>query len=242
MKMFILEQSLLNVKSYVLADKDPSRGTYNLVGHPAFATAFTTQDDATSWLTLNVCSQDHKFFAAVGRSDTLDAFVSWYDHGMPMGSCETLSTSLSRKYNGETGRELLDWWFNYNKVDSDRVISYDCCKTWPKPYSVFKHIWEIRGYWDSEYKNKEIRLCVYTRRDANFDEFKQELELGLDVIGASGPVNIDVFDHYLSEYGNSVCLQRDEKGEWSVKSRIGPHHLGSLRSVFDYLVEERWYE
>jgi hypothetical protein len=240
--MFILEQCLLNVKSYVLADKDPSSGTYELFANPYWATRFRSEDDATSWLTLNVCSQSHKFFKVVNRYNTLGTFDSWYDSGMPMGSCETLSTSLSKKYNGETGRELLDWWFNYNKVESDRVISYDCYETWPKPYSVFKHIWEIRGYWDSEYKNKEIRLCVYTRKEANFDDFKQELELGLDVIGANGPVSVDVFDRYLSEYGNSVCLQRDEKGEWSVKSRIGLHHLGSLRSVFDYLVQERWYE
>lgn len=208
---------------------------------PNFAKLFKTKAAANTFMKKNVAwDVEHKvitFAYAIKKwkADAADGVVI---------RIISNKSPLSRKYDGEGPDEVLKWRIEQYKAD-ESSIDYEDYATWPNLYSVFKHLWGVQGYYSSDYKNKHMTFQVRVAKDSKYGEFKRELAKVLPHVTMKdddGNPILDVFDHYLSEHGNSVSLVITGKDKAKVVGRYSEHVSGSLRDCFDYMCRERYYE
>ena len=210
--------------------------TYN----PSVATVFKTKESASQKAETHTTMSEYMVPVDYDREES--EFEVWVEEGMIRRSFGPLST-LNRKYNGESADEVLQWWLELQKQDEDSV-QYEVYRTWPKLYAVFNHLWDTQSYIDRETCERSHSVSVYTARNGNYGSFREEVEKVLNYVtltDENGGKILDVFDHYLSENGNSVSLVIQQDGLWRVEGRasFGPD---DPEKVFNFLRKNRWYE
>jgi len=173
---------------------------------PYVATEFKSAVAATKWSKENTTFGEYA--VALEPQPEKEKFDEWVKNGMVRRRFDILNKKLSRKYNGETPEEVLAWRISVRE-DVD-AIRYEDYKTWPDLYSVFKHLFNCSSYYSKgEVGKLQHSFSVYTRRDGKLDDFEKELNLILPhvtYLDDDGGKMINVFDHYLSEGGNSMSL------------------------------------
>lgn len=179
-----------------------------------------------------------------------DAQCEWEDkleEGVPMREFP-IKANLSRPFNGEDANGVLKWWIQYGKdycEHGDGRISYEDYRTWPELYSVCDHIWSKACFVSHDYSETYLSFQIYTRRDGKYGDFKRELMKVLPhvtYVDDDGNKVLPIFDHFLSEHGNSVSLVITGKDKAKVVGRYDSRVEGSLRDCFDYMRRERYYE
>jgi hypothetical protein len=180
-------------------------------------------------------------------------YETWMAGGAPAGPPQPVIDNHSRAYNKATDGPLdvLEWrWENqgraYRGLPEPRYEHY---KTWPELYSVFKHLFKATSFYaDNKHESIARTIEVYTPRNGKFEDFEREVMLVLDRVeykDDDGWRIFDVFDHYLSEGGNSVVL-KEKDGKWKVEPQRswygGGGKPGTMKEAFEYLRQHRWYD
>ena len=219
--------------------------TFDEIYNPKFATQFQTQKKAQEWIDVNSSMKSHS--KVVDYEESVQTYEQWVKNGTVRRTLACINRNMSRKYNNETLKEVIDWWIYC--IHNDDEIDYEDYRTWPELYTLSKHLWNVEGYYLHDYKERYITFQIYTRQDGNFDEFQSELNMVLNKVthkDVDGYLILPIFDHYLSEHGNSVSLlihpeTQHIKIEGSMYS-YDDQEFSSLEKAFDYMKKERYYD
>ena len=212
--------------------------------NPKFATQFNSKKEALKW--INESSSMDKHSKVVETFDAIRKFEEWETNGMVRRTLSCINKSMSRPYNCESIDDVINWWI-YQKHNDDE-IKYEHYQTWPKLYSISKHLWSVNGYWDYNYTELYITFVIYTRKDGNFNDFEEDINKVLNKVthkDDEGYLIFPVVDHYLSENGNSVSLLiHPETKQVKIVGRYSWNNteFPSLKEAFEYLKQERYYE
>lgn len=210
---------------------------------PYIATEFKNAKSAIKWSKDNTTFGEYA--VALESKPEKAKFDEWMKNGMVRRRFNIIDKKLSRKYKNETPEEVLVWYISVREdVDG---IRYEDYQTWPKLHSVFKHLFDRVSYYSKRDDGKLLHsFSVSTRRDGRLEDFKKELNLVLPHItylDNNGDKIINVFDHYLSEHGNSVSLIAHKNGKFSVEGKYNDAVTNAdLEKCFNYLKRERYYE
>lgn len=230
MTYIIKHDSTLVPICYVkLADEKSFNETYN----PEFATKFSSKKEAQDW--VDKCSPMEDRSIVVTYKEEYDRFKEWYDGGMIRGSIACIDPAISRPYNNEKLEDVIDWWINSH----DSYVKQEHYRTWPYLNAMAYHLHGVEVFRD--HGESEVSFSIKTNRDGNFKVFKEELELVINRvtrIDERGFLIFSVFDHYLSENGNSVCLLIHPETK---EVEISSIKFTSLEKAFEYLKKERYY-
>ncbi len=221
-------------------------------GNPNMADSFALKKDAKCFIEKYVVMDEIQIYKL---NNETQKYLEWLAEGPIYRTMPVKSVELSRQYNNESPEEVLKWHLKY--LENQDSVTYDDYQTWPKLYSVFNHLWEINSCYDKEtYSKLEYRFSICVRPTSSLDTFKSEMKLiqkyAAKLYDKNDDVVLDVFDHYLSEYGNSVqiiCHNEPGKKQWKSFSVTPRHryltsHLKNvdINKLFEYLKKERYYE
>lgn len=216
--------------------------TFDEIYNPKFATQFKTKNEAQQWIDVN--SKYSDVSVVVNFEESVQQYEEWFNGETVRRTLPCINRTMSRQYNNEPLEEVIDWWI-YATINDDE-IDYEDYRTWPKLYSVSKHLWVLNGYRSYDYENLYITFEIYTRQDGNFDEFQRELNLILDKVtykDDDGYLILPITDHYLSEGGNSVSLLiHPETQKVKIEGRWEGDEFSSLEEAFNYMKKECYYE
>lgn len=216
--------------------------TFEEIYDPQQATQFKTKKEAQKW--IDFASQMKTNSKVVEYQESVQPFLDWANNGMVRRTLNCINRIMSRPYNNESLEEVIDWWI-YSCTNDDE-IDYDDYKTWPELYSIAKHLWGVRGYHSEDYTELYISFEIYSKQSGQFEDFEKELNMVLDKItfkDEEGYLILPIFDHYLSEHGNSVSLLiHPETKKVKIGGRWRDDEFNSLEDAFNYIKKERWYE
>lgn len=216
--------------------------TFDEVYNPEFATQFKTKKEAQEW--IDISSSMKEYSKVVDFDESVQKYKEWVEGGTVRRTLACINRTMSRKYNNEPLEEVIDWWV-YARTN-DNEIDYEDYETWPKLSSISKHLWDVSGYHSRDYKDLYLTFKIYTKQDGNFEDFQRELNLVLDKItykDEDGFLILPIFDHYLSEGGNSVSLLiHPETKQVKIDGRWRVIKFVSLEDAFEYMKSERYYE
>jgi hypothetical protein len=209
---------------------------------PKFATQFETEKEAQEF--IDTYSSVAEYSKIVDAATAIEEYDKWVESGTVRGTLRCINTTASRPYNGESLDEVIDWWI-YQK-HNDREIKSEHYQTWPNLYSISKHLWEVSAYNNKDYSEKYITFEIKTSKDGNFVEFEAELNKVMNMVtykDGDGYLIFPIFDHYLSEHGNSVSLLiHPETNKVKIGGRWKNEDFSSLEEAFNYMKRERYYE
>lgn len=212
--------------------------TWDEIYNPHFATAFKSMAEARKWLLKN--TNLIEYAVPVLQDEALEKYDKWMNAGSVRRTINFIDNNLSRKYNNESAEDVLAWRL---AIEPDKMRFADY-KSWPDLHQKFQNLFSVQTFHNEEYTEKFTSVELYFKKSANFEIFTKELNLVLPKITRikDGYKIFNVFDRFLSEGGDSVtfCYRSDEDcmidGRWSTRIK------GSLRTCFDYLIKERYYE
>jgi hypothetical protein len=212
---------------------------------PKFASPFRTIKEAQEF--IDTYSPVAKYSKVVDAATAIEEYEKWVESGTVIGTRRCINTTASRPYNGESLDEVIDWWIyqkhNHSKIKSEHY------KTWPKLYCITKHLFDLEAYHkNNDYSEIYITFSIRTPKDGKFTEFEAELNKVINMVtykDDEGYLIFPIFDHYLSEHGNSVSLLIHPEMN-KVKIGWGRYSSGdefaSLEDAFNYMKRERYYE
>jgi hypothetical protein len=216
--------------------------TFNEIYNPELATQFKTKTEAQEWIDVSSSMKSHS--KVVDFNESVKTYKEWTKEGTVRRTLNCINRTMSRPYNNEPIDEVIDWWI-YQKHNDDE-IDYEDYKTWPELHSISKHLCNVNGYYSPDYSVLYIGFKIYTRQDGNFDEFETELNRVMNkvtYVDDGGYLIFPIFDHYLSEHGNSVSLLiHPETKKVKIGSRWPDNEFSSLEEAFNYMKREHYYE
>ena len=210
--------------------------------NPKIATQFKTKKEAQQWIDVYSSMKSHS--KVVDFEKSVQKYEEWVNGDTIRRTIACINRTMSRKYNNESLEDIIDWWIY--QTQNGYKIDYEDYKTWPQLYSISKHLWEVEGYHSGDYKEIYITFRVYARKDGNFEDFQRELNMVMDKVtykDDDGFLVMSIFDHFLSEHGNSVSLLIHPKTKQvKVGGRWHKEDFASLEEAFNYMRRERYYE
>ncbi len=231
--MYIIGLNFGENTYYVRIRKNGWDEVYN----PKFATAFDKKKDAVDWGKNETTFGE--YVVGLKQEDEIKKYEEWHKSGSVRRSFNPIDKILSRSYKNESALEILNWWVSVRAVDIDTEVLYHHYVSWPRLHSVFSNISEVESTLDGK-----LIFRMYVKKDATFDKFKEELNLILphQTYMDGNYKSMSIMDRYLSEHGNSVMFNYKNDDDCSVKGRWSDSHKGNLKSCFEYLKEDRYYE
>jgi hypothetical protein len=235
------ESNISDIPYYVrLVDNKEFEEIYD----PSYATRFKTELEARNWIDTYSSMADHS--KIVDTANAISEYQKWAESGTVRRVLSCVNTSMSRPYNNEPLDEVIDWWI-YNRRNNDE-IKYEHSKTWPELYKLSNYLLSVTGAYTKNYDDVLITFEIYTSQNGKFEDFENDINRVIDKVtykDDNGFLIFPIFDHYLSEHGNSVSLliHPDTK-----EIKIGTHHwcegvkYKSLEEAFNYMKKERYYE
>jgi hypothetical protein len=229
-----------NVPYYVrVIDKS----SFDEVYAPQCASQFDTKTEAQEWIETYSSMKENS--SVVDFFESAAEYLQWTNEGTVRRTLSCINRSMSRPYNNEPIDEVIDWWIyqrhNVTKID------YDDYKTWPHLHQVSKHLWEVNAYHSRDYKELYIGFEIYTKPDGNFEEFEREINRVIAKTtykDEDGYLIFPIFDHFLSEHGNSVYLLIHPKSKEVKISGCYSYNnseFPSLEKAFEYIKANRYY-
>lgn len=215
---------------------------FDEVYNPKIATQFKTKKEAQQWIDVYSSMKSHS--KVVDFEKSVQKYEEWVNGGTVRRTLACINRTMSRKYNNESLEDIIDWWI-YQRNNDDE-IDFDDYKTWPQLHTIAKHLWDVEGYHSKDYKEIYITFEIYTPEDGNFEDFQRELNMVMDKVtykDDDGFLIMPIFDHFLSEHGNSVSLLiHPETKQVKVGGRWRKEDFPSLKEAFNYMRRERYYE
>jgi hypothetical protein len=215
--------------------------TFDEVYSPSRATLFHTREQAQDW--VNTYSPFAQYSEIVELEGEVKEYDQWVKEGCVRRTLACINQSMSRPYNNEPLDQVIDWWIY--ATENDGEIKYEHYVTWPGLGEISNHLFSIEKYHDSgDYSKTCITFQIYTSRKGKFKQFKFELSKVIDKVtykDEDGYLVLPIFDHYLSEGGNSVYLLiHPDTDEVRIE---GSENLefSCLKEAFKYIREERYY-
>ena len=152
-----------------------------------------------------------------------------------------IDKKLNKKYNDEKADEVIKWWINYRNAH-DFQVTYDVFETWPKLYSMCKHLWDVESYHNRDYSEKYHTFKIKTDRGGSFDEFKKEIDKVIDDVTflQDGYKKLSIIDHELSQYECRYFLYKDEN-DCTIASTYYTYKKGTMKECFDYMKNHYYY-
>lgn len=183
----------------------------------------------------------------VESTDAIQEYENWVKSGSVRRTLACINTSMSRPYNDEPLDEVIDWWVY--ATENEDEIKYEHYETWPELHQVSKHLFSVEEYYNfGNYSKRDMTFQIYTNKKGKFKQFEFELGKVLDKVtykDEDGYLIFPIFDHYLSEGGNSVSLMiHPETKKVKIEGRYDwdYYEFSSLKDAFEYMKEERYYE
>lgn len=141
----------------------------------------------------------------------------------------------------DTPDKILQWWMRYQLLPEGSVSS-EIYRSWPYPYSVFKHLWSFVKYHSKDYKEFYFSVQIRTSRDGVFKEFKKEIYKILDTITyTEGEYKIlQIFDHELSEYECRFFLYKSDR-DCKIKGDRRDLFKGTMEQCFEEMRKNYYY-
>ena len=206
-------------------------GNWDEIYDPNFATSFDTKKAITQWVRKNTIYTEYA--KAVDAKQAIEKHNEWAKNGSIRRTFEFVDNNLSRPYNGESAEEVLQW-----RLNVDDNIRYEDYKTWPDLHQKFENLFQLQKYPD-----ETLTFSLYFKQTASFENFKKEFSLALPYVTRieKDYKVFHVFDHFLSEGGNVVDFHYKSDSKCKVVSRWNDKIVGDLKTCFDYLVAERYY-
>jgi hypothetical protein len=217
--------------------------TFQEIYDPYFAWTFPTKEDAQKW--INTYSSMSDVSKIVDQKSAIEKYQNWISSGAIRRTLKLINTKKSRPYNNESLDEVIDWWIYQTHNDSE--IKYEHYETWPELNEMSKHLFNIEAYHTLDYSELYITFQIYTKKSGNFKEFEAELNRVMNKVTYKtddGFLIFPIFDHYLSEHGNSVCLEiHPETKQARISGRYySDEDYDSLEDAFKYMKKVRYYE
>lgn len=239
---YIIKHDYGNIEANYYVKTLPDNKEFEEVYNPKFATTFGSHKEAKTW--IDTYSPMAQFCKIVETTKAIEDHEKFVNSGTVRRTLVCINTSMSRPYNGEKLEEVIDWWVYANL--NDGKIKYEHYETWPKLYSISKHLFEAKIYSNRNHTEEYITFEIYTNSKGKFEEFQKELNMVMDKITLKddeGYLDFPIFDHYLSEGGNSVSLFiHPETNKVKIGNRWGSNDLDSLEDAFEYMKQERYYD
>jgi hypothetical protein len=218
--------------------------TFDEIYDPTSATQFNTKKEAQKW--IDTYSSMAEYSKVVETADAIQEYEKWVKSGSIRRTLSCVNTSMSRPYNDEPLDEVIDWWVY--ATENEGEIKYEHYETWPELHEISDYLFGIEHYSNEDYSDTVITFQIYTSRKGKFKQFEFELGKVLDKVtykDDEGYLIFPIFDHYLSEGGNSVSLMiHPETKKVKIEGRYGWDYdeFSSLKEAFEYMKEERYYE
>lgn len=224
---------------------------------PSVATTFPTRKEAHTWGRDNMAQYDGErpFYPKTITKKDVSEFENWKRDGYLKGGGPKREPCV---YNPDihTNEDVLKFWVWHGK-EQDRKVSYEDYQTWPEPYELkegMEYVFNVVSFLpshgeDEDNKRHSFTLVFRKDEDHNVKTFKDQIHwivnhdyLKPDHVTEDGGMIFDVFDHYLSEGGNSVNFVYYDDDNCVVTRRYGEIIEGTVDECFDYLVRERYYD
>ena len=209
---------------------------------PMAATDFHSEKSAMDWASKNTTMAE--YMTAADRASEFASFEAWAKDGYIRCNHPYVDKLLSRKYNKDTDSkaDVLKWRVSARLNECQvKFVDY---QTWPQLHEVFKNIHSLNAYSGTD-DCLDITLALSIATRDELEEFKEEVLLALPYVTVRNEeyLVLDIFDHFLSEHGNSVRLNvLPDLSKARVVSTYGSEHLsGTLPEAFEYLRKHRWY-
>lgn len=219
-------------------------GAWEEIHNPRMATIFPSKKKAMDWAKMN--STLSKYMEAVQVSEQCNQlFDNWVANGMVRRQFNPINRSISRKFNSEkdTPVDVLNWWFDYYNVADD--VLFEDYKTWPKPYQLFEHLWDVETYIDRKSNKKSFSVQLSTGQKNDFSNFKKEFDLVVDKVTYKNKDGYKVFhimENDLSETRSPVLYFKNEKDCYIEDSRFDDRYInGTLEDCFNYMRYNLYY-
>ena len=231
-------------KYYIRHDNNKYEELYN----PRQASTFKTKKAASEW--VNRFTTYSEYTKVVKKADAIKSFDAWLNSGGVRRELPLVDTTVSRPYNNEDADGVLDWWFEY--ADSyvkarDSAVKYEDYRTWPKLYSVFDCLFGLDFFKTSDRAGLVYSVSIAVRKDTTFETFEEEFHKVVDrttqLDEEDGSKILGVFDHFLSEGGNTVYFHVHADGNYELRGHWGRVLVKSknLEEVFKVWQRERYY-
>ena len=216
---------------------------FDEIYNPSFATHFNTKEEAKKW--IDTYSSMAEYSKVVEFQNACNKYKEWEKAGSIRRTLNCVNLSMSRPYNNESIDDVIDWWI-YTTLNEDQ-IKYEDYKTWPDLHQMSKHLFCIESYRNKDYSEEYITFQIRTSRSGKFKEFEKELNRVMNKVTYKTDDDyliFPIFDHYLSEGGNSEYLEIHPKTKHArISNRYGPvKEFNSLKEAFKYIKKERYYE
>lgn len=217
---------------------------FELTLDPSRATTWDTKKEAIQWGKTNIARFDNEIPYVVTKITvgTIRDFMTWREDGYIVGS-ESKRTPYRYDAKKHGVDDVIDFYIWHR--NNEFRISYDDYSSWPSIYGLqkLKYIRDVKFYIDADHT-----FQFWFRKDVDHDveTFKAEIEYALsfepNVKNLEGGYIFDVFDHYLSEFGNSVKFVYYDDNYCIVSGRWNNEVEGTIEECFDFLVRERYYD
>lgn len=211
--------------------------------NPRMATIFS--DKKIALATAKEKTTFAEYAKAVSYTHACRKFDKWVKDGMVRREFNYPDPKLSRLYNDEPANEVLEWWWAIAQV-GDFEIQQDHYSSWPDLFELFECLFTVESYYsesnDGTYRT--VLMCIH--KSTRLETFKRELALIEDritYVDDNGNKVINIIDHFLSEYGNSVCFLIKQDGTYAIEDQYNEEIVsGTLTNVFKYWQKYRYYE
>jgi hypothetical protein len=217
--------------------------------NPTNATRFSCSEDA-----INFAIQKTSM-GGYARAITIEeAFEEWNKFTDPDNARRTfkkVNESFSRKYDSEKDDPLDVLKMRLAMHENDKSVRYEDYKTWPQLYSLYEHIFNTTHFEDGSVSfsmkidgTDRILAKGKQKKTFNIKVFQEELKIILPFITHKEDdyCIIDIFDHFLSENGNSCCFYYKNDDDCFIKGRWVDKIGSNLESCLLYWQKKRYYD
>lgn len=211
---------------------------------PNHASYYPTKKAAKAWVVDNTTMSEYA--VVVNREDAIKNFNEWAKNGMVRRSFEPINNSVSRPYDKENDSpiDVLNWWFDYYKVD-ENTVKYEHYETWPKLYSVFNTIWDVNEYHNLDYTETYISVEIFVTNDVKRGTFNKEFSLIKDrctLIDDEGYRTFPIFEDDLCKTRSPALLYKSDNDVKIIERRYGEdYYNGDLKGAFEYMKHNIYY-
>lgn len=236
---YILSLNFLGGENYYVRINDNS---WDEVYSPEVATEFSTKKQAIQWFGENTTMAEYA--SAISKEDAIQKWKEFQKNGYIRRTFPFLNKAISCQYDKKKHSKLDVLKQRFDMCGDDNV-RYEDYKTWPKLYEHFECLFDVRSYYTDENEEgvaRTLEICV--NKKTTFATFVEELRIALNFCEKEENEYkvFDIFDHFLSEYGNSACFFYKSDDDCRLECRYGESVEGNLKSVFDFWQKERYYE
>ena len=256
------EQKAILVPQYIVSWKNEFSPTgeehFDLCGNklcsfldPRMARSFTSPEEAQAFIDENATSPEH--YCVQILKEAWLRFETEKAKGFPYRKLQQKNKSLSVFFNNHTPEQVLDWTIAVAQLPNGADdISYEAYESWPQLSAVFKHIHGVEEYttdWGDGPRLWTFSITVGTK--SKFKDFQKEWKLMMKykptLKTEKGDLVVRIFDHFLSEHGNTANLVCHKDGTYTVEEHYffgGREGAGriSLEEAFNYIQQKRWYD